>query len=245
MHNVAGDSARPRPTRYDARDCGAESAILASSPTRTVQEVGRSSFLREHSMIERQVRAAFSDRTITVYQAYSRLIADKALMAGTFVAPFRSDRMTWIKPSFLWMMYRSGWATKPDQERILAVSIVRSGFEWALANSCLTRHEPGASESALVWAERKRSLPVRVQWDPDRSLTLQPLQRRAIQVGLSKNAVQHYVEDWITEIVDVTPLAHELRDLVARDRLETAQALLPTERRYKLPGHLRHRIGAE
>jgi hypothetical protein len=26
---------------------------------------------------------------------------------------------TWVKPSFLWMMYRSGWATTPGQERIL------------------------------------------------------------------------------------------------------------------------------
>ncbi|WP_422570328.1 DUF4291 family protein, partial [Erwinia billingiae] len=29
--------------------------------------------------------------------------------------------MTWIKPSFLWMMYRSGWGMKdPGQKRILA-----------------------------------------------------------------------------------------------------------------------------
>jgi len=40
--------------------------------------------------------------------------------------------MTWIKPSFLWMMYRSGWATKPGQEHILATQITRDGFEWAL-----------------------------------------------------------------------------------------------------------------
>jgi hypothetical protein len=38
--------------------------------------------------------------------------------------------MTWIKPSFLWMMYRCGWATKPGQERVLAIQITREGFEW-------------------------------------------------------------------------------------------------------------------
>lgn len=45
-----------------------------------------------------------------------------------FGQKFKMDRMTWIKPSFLWMMYRSGWATKKDQERILAIDIKREGF---------------------------------------------------------------------------------------------------------------------
>lgn len=79
----------------------------------------------------RQVRAAFTDHTIRVYQAYSAEIANPALAAGRFVSPFKRDRFTWIKPSFLWMMYRSGWATKPSQERVLAVEITRSGFESA------------------------------------------------------------------------------------------------------------------
>jgi hypothetical protein len=66
-----------------------------------------------------QVRAVFTEKTITVYHAYPAGIAVPALKASTFVAPFKRTRMTWIKPSFLWMMYRSGWATKTDQERIL------------------------------------------------------------------------------------------------------------------------------
>ena len=40
----------------------------------------------------------------------------------------------WIKPSLLWMMYPSGWATKPGQKRILCWRIAREGFEWALAH---------------------------------------------------------------------------------------------------------------
>ncbi len=31
--------------------------------------------------------------------------------------------MSWIKTNFLWMMYRSGWGTKPDQEIILAIRL--------------------------------------------------------------------------------------------------------------------------
>lgn len=55
---------------------------------------------------ERLVRAAYTDETITVYQAYSPQIAGAAVAAGTFVAPFSRERMTWIKPSFGWMMQR-------------------------------------------------------------------------------------------------------------------------------------------
>ena len=64
----------------------------------------------------RQVRALFDDETVTVYQAYSSSIAGPAVEAQTFVAPFKTDRMSWIKPSFLWMMYRSGRATTAHKE---------------------------------------------------------------------------------------------------------------------------------
>ncbi|WP_390624194.1 DUF4291 family protein [Fodinicola feengrottensis] len=60
----------------------------------------------------RQVRAAYDDDTIIVYQAYASAIAEPAVTAQAFVPPFKIERMTWIKPSFLWMMYRCGWATK-------------------------------------------------------------------------------------------------------------------------------------
>lgn len=111
----------------------------------------------------RQMRASFTDRDITVYQAYSPEIADAAVAAGTFVAPFKRDRMTWIKTSFLWMMYRSDWAAKPGQERVLAIQITRDGFEWALANAALSHYEPGTYDSQQQWAERKQASPVRVQ----------------------------------------------------------------------------------
>ncbi|WP_289006256.1 DUF4291 family protein, partial [uncultured Kingella sp.] len=87
----------------------------------------------------KQIRAVYTDTTIRVYQAYSDAIADSALAAGRFVSPpFKMERMTWIKPSFLWMMYRAGWGGKDDnQKRILAIDISRSGFEWALRHACL------------------------------------------------------------------------------------------------------------
>jgi hypothetical protein len=107
----------------------------------------------------RLVRAAYTDQTITVYQAYAPPIADAAVRAGTFVPPFSRDRMTWIKPSFGWMMHRSGWADKPGQEHVLAIEITRAGFEWALAHSCLSHYEPGQHDSPRAWTVAKAAAP--------------------------------------------------------------------------------------
>ncbi|MEV0052428.1 DUF4291 family protein [Saccharopolyspora shandongensis] len=85
---------------------------------------------------QRQIRGEFDARTIVVYQAYSPAVAEPALRANRFVPPFSFNRMTWIKPSFLWLMHRSGWAQKAGQERILAVRITRQGWEEALSRPC-------------------------------------------------------------------------------------------------------------
>ncbi|MGH3276694.1 MAG: DUF4291 family protein [Streptosporangiaceae bacterium] len=113
---------------------------------------------------ERLVRAACTAVTITVYQAYSPQIAEAAIGSGTFVPPFSRDRMTWIKPSFGWMMHRSGWAGKPGQERVLAIEITRAGFDWALAHSCLSHYDSAQHDSPQDWAAMKDASAVRVQW---------------------------------------------------------------------------------
>ena len=112
---------------------------------------------------ERQIRAAYDDATIRVYQAYSDEIADTALANGTFISPpFKMERMTWIKPSFLWMMYRAGWGFKDaGQQRILAIDISRAGFEWALEHGCLSHAD--ASMSKDEWSAKKEASPVRIQ----------------------------------------------------------------------------------
>jgi hypothetical protein len=182
----------------------------------------------------RQVRAVHDEQSLVVYQAYPPVIAERALRAGTFVAPFKRDRMTWIKPSFLWMMYRSGWAQKPGQERVLAVTITRAGLEWALSHACLSDYEPDIHGSHEAWRERKLAAPVRVQWDPERSIRLERLEHRAIQIGLGGDSVVRYVEEWIVGLADVTPLAHEIQALVAAGKLDAASSRLPDERPLRL-----------
>ncbi|WP_278492145.1 DUF4291 domain-containing protein [Acinetobacter gyllenbergii] len=179
-----------------------------------------------------QIRAVYNHKTIRVYQAYSEVIANSALENQTFVSPpFKMERMTWIKPSFLWMMYRAGWGFKDNgQSRILAVDITREGFEWALAHSCLSHRDPSMNEEQ--WQQLKASSPVRIQWDPERDLKLNPLDHRAIQIGLSHEAVQLYVNEWITSITDITPLAHQIHTLIEEDKLDEATLLLPQETIY-------------
>lgn len=181
---------------------------------------------------ERQIRAVYDDQTIRVYQAYSDEIADAALTRGTFVSPpFKINRMTWIKPSFLWMMYRSGWSYKDaGQCRILAIDISREGFHWALDNGCPSKPDPTMSEED--WSRLKANSPVRIQWDPERDLRLRPLPHRAIQIGLGEAAVRLYVSQWIQKITDITDLTRTIYDLVKENRLEEAEAMLPPERVY-------------
>lgn len=195
----------------------------------------------------RQIRAVYNDKTIRVYQAYSDTIANSALAHGSFISPpFKMERMTWIKPSFLWMMYRSGWGKKDSgQNRILAIDISREGFEWTLEHSCLSHFIDGDYASKEEWETIKNNSPVRVQWDPERNLLLQPLEYRAIQIGLSKKAVALYINEWIQNITEVTEIAAEIYSLVEQNQLEAAKQRLPVETPYKVNNKLEEILGID
>lgn len=192
----------------------------------------------------RQIRATYAAESITVYQAFSSEIAEPAVAAGRFVPPFRRDRMTWIKPSFLWMMYRCGWATKPGQERVLAIEMTRSGFEWALARACLSHFDPAQHSSRHAWSQQLKASPVRVQWDPERSLRLGVLPHRSLQVGLSGEAVDRYVDEWIVALSDVTATARAIQELLLAGEDEVAAAKLPAQRPYPVPTQITATIAA-
>jgi hypothetical protein len=179
----------------------------------------------------RRIRAAYTEEAITVYQAYDPAIAEPAVAAQRFVAPFKRERMTWIKPSFLWMMYRCGYATKPGQTRVLAIELTRDGFEWALAHSCLSRGD-----------QDKRHFPVRIQWDPERDPHHNALPYRSIQIGLSGEALDRYLDGWIRTITDITARVRDVRTALGEGQDVTA--LLPAERPYALTDDLARLTGA-
>ncbi|WP_035794107.1 DUF4291 domain-containing protein [Kitasatospora mediocidica] len=182
----------------------------------------------------RQIRALHTADTVTVYQAYRPEIGDHAARHGRFPESWSRSRMTWIKPSFLWMMYRSGWGTKPGQERVLALEISRDGFEQALAQACLSHYDRSVHADRAQWAARLRESPVRVQWDPERDLDLRPLPHRSLQLGLSGRATRAYADHWLLAVRDVTPLAHQVHELVRAGAREAAAALLPRETPYPI-----------
>ncbi|MFI1715377.1 uncharacterized protein DUF4291 [Streptomyces sp. PanSC19] len=195
-----------------------------------------------------RIRALHTGRTITVYQAYRPEIGRAAARDGRFPAVWKRDRMTWIKPSFLWMMYRSGWGTKEGQETVLAVEITREGFEWALRNACLSHYKRGFHTDQASWKRQLRQSPARVQWDPERDPHLRPLPYRSLQLGLAGEATRRYADEWTVSVTDVTALAHEAHALVRAGDLEAAGRLLPREEPYPEPegllDHLRHQAPA-
>jgi hypothetical protein len=190
-----------------------------------------------------EIRADYDDATIVVYQAYAPEIARSAVEAQRFVPPFSLNRMTWIKPSFLWMMERSNWGQKPGQEHVLAVRITRAGWESALSQAVLTHPERGIYRDSEDWEQQLKRSPVRVQWDPERTLRGSSLEYRSIQVGLSRDIIRAYVEEWTVSITDLTPRVRKMYSLINGGKASKANEMLPKERPYPLPPDIVRQIG--
>ena len=180
----------------------------------------------------KEIRAVYDDETIRVYQAYNSYIADEAVKLGTFGSHFSMGRMTWIKPSFLWMMYRCGWAEKENQERVLAIDIKREGFDSAVKKAVISSYREESGISMEEWKALVKSSDVRIQWDPEKDINGNNLSYRSIQLGLRGQAVVDYVNDWIVRITDVTDYVREL-DVLRKQGIDITDRL-PAEKLYRL-----------
>lgn len=110
--------------------------------------------------------------------------------------------MTWIKPSFGWVLYRSGYGTKHNQNRVLKIKLSHKSIAEIL-NMCVCKLGGGGSFG-------------RIQWDPARDLysvedkePRRMINKRAIQIGVKGKISEHYVKS-IISIEDVTNLSHEV-----------------------------------
>lgn len=99
----------------------------------------------------RVILAQYDADSIVVYQAYSPAIGHFAAKHGYFGGDFKLSRMTWIKPNFLWMMYRSGWGTKENQEVTLAIRLHRSAFDSILSEAVHSKYVPEIYEDQAAW----------------------------------------------------------------------------------------------
>ncbi len=189
-----------------------------------------------------EIRANYDKDTIVIYQAYSDNIADVALKLQRFASPFSFHRMTWIKPSFLWLMHRSNWGQKTNQQRTLAVHISRAGWEKALSLGTLTHPEPSVFPNASVWETEFANSPVHIQWDTERTLRGAALNHLSIQVGIGRQMIQEYVDQWIVRIEDLTSTVSRIRDLLKSGDEKNAKRHLPSERVYPIEPRIGDRI---
>ena len=73
---------------------------------------------------------------------------------------------------------------------------------------------------------------MRIQWDPERNMILEPLPYRTIQIGLSNEAVSKYVNEWVQQITDITQTVTDIKKLIDLKEFEKATNLFPIEKIY-------------
>lgn len=180
--------------------------------------------------IGRHIVAQYDETSVVVYQAYRPAIAHFAVNYGYFGGEFSFSRMSWIKPNFLWMMYRSGWGTKAGQEVTLAIRIKRSAFDIILASAVHSSFVSEVYTSEGVWKQAVAQSSVRLQWDPDHYPSGDKLERRAIQLGLRGEVLTQYAHDWIVDIQDISDFVQHQYQVVRSH--DWTQLLVPSEAVY-------------
>jgi len=178
----------------------------------------------------RHILAQFDDETIIVYQAYRPEIGNFAVKQGHFGGEFSYSRMSWIKPNFLWMMYRSDWGRSQGQEVVLAIRLRRDFFDSLLEQAVPSSFVPELFESQDEWKAAVVRSDVRVQWDPDHDPSGGKCERRAIQLGLRGKALDSYGKNEIVEIIDMSEFVAQQREFI--DDWRSGSLLTPAEEVY-------------
>lgn len=174
-----------------------------------------------------------TEDSILVYQAFNNGIANYAITNQKFGgAHYSFNRMTWIKPNFLWMMYRCGWAQKQNQERVLAIWIKKTGFLKILEHAVYSSFKRDIYATREDWKNQLTNEDVRLQWDPDHDIYGAKQERRAIQLGLKNEMLNDFNQTMITEIIDVTNFVKEQKNLI--DSGEVEKVRIPKERIFEV-----------
>jgi hypothetical protein len=192
----------------------------------------------------KHILAQTTDDLIVVYQAYKESIAIYAVKNQKLSGPdYSLNRMSWIKPNFLWMMYRSGWASKEGQERVLAFWITKTFFDRILEESVFSSFNSDYYRNVDEWRKALNDREVRLQWDPDHDPHGMPVERRAIQLGLKGTILKEFATVATVQIEEVTPFVIE-QSAKLRQNLEDLR--VPTERVYNpASSHIINKIGLD
>ncbi len=158
---------------------------------------------------------------LVVYQAFNPSIAKYAVEHQQFGgSQYSFNRMSWIKPNFLWMMYRAGWASKSNQECILAVEIAKVHFERILSEAVHSSFQSNRYASKADWQAQLKASNVVMQWDPDHQPNGNKLQRRAIQLGLRNDLLRQFGTEWVVSIQDITEFVLEQGQKLSQGKRE-------------------------
>lgn len=174
------------------------------------------------------IMAQYDDEKIIVYQSYKRKIGEFAVKNQYFGGEFSLERMTWIKPNFLWMMYRNGWGTKEGQEYVLAIHLKISAFKRYLENAVYSSYNDKLEICEEEWKHQVKESSVRLQWDPDHDPFGAKLERRAIQIGLRNEFTRSFSKKDIILIEDISDFVKEQHQFVLNNDLENL--MIPEEK---------------
>ena len=176
------------------------------------------------------ILAQYDDESIIVYQAYNPAIGRYAVEHEQFGGDFSYARMSWVKPNFLWMMYRCGWGTKENQEVTLALRLRRTFFDSLLAEVVPSSWDRDRYATSADWSRAVARSSVRRQWDPDHHPSGAKLDRRAIQLGLRGPVLEAFGTSELLEVIDLSAFVAEQRGVLSSRG--TAALLMPRERVY-------------
>ena len=168
----------------------------------------------------RHIMAQADGKTIVVYQSYRPEIGKHAVRHQRFGGDFSFERMTWIKPNFLWMMYRNGWGSKPGQECVLAIHLRQQAFEDYLRLAVYSSYHDALGMERAQWQAQVKQSEVRLQWDPDHDPYGEKLPRRAIQLGLRGSVMKRFADEDIVLIEDISTYVHEQAEHVRNQQLQ-------------------------
>jgi len=172
--------------------------------------------------------AQYDDEKVIVYQSYRKSIGEFAVKNQFFGGGFSLERMTWIKPNFLWMMYRNGWGTKENQEFVLTIHLKMDAFKKYLANAVYSSYNESMEISREEWENAVKESSVRLQWDPDHDPFGKKLERRAIQIGLRNEFAQSFSKEDIILIEDISDFVKEQYHFVLNNDLNNL--MIPEEK---------------
>ncbi len=178
----------------------------------------------------RHILAQYDDESIIVYQAYNPTIGRYASAHGHFGDGFSFSRMSWVKPNFLWMMYRCGWGTKENQEVTLGLRLRRVFFDSLLESAVPSTWDREQFATSEDWSHAVGRSSVRLQWDPDHHPSGAKLDRRAIQLGLRGPVLRAFATTELLQVIDLTEFVAEQRAVLSSRG--TFSVLTPRERVY-------------